>query len=155
MAASFSGHGRAGAEQIEPVWVARGEAHQRVAPSEPSPRHIAGELFSTLREVDLIGCPSEEMQMFAVFRFSAVLLLGISATSVFAAPFYERPEDPAQFLIGSQSFGVEQQATDNFLLPADQVLGHVAWWGGLVGSQRETQTSRPFVVRLFASSGGG
>jgi hypothetical protein len=95
--------------------------------------------------------------MAGVSRFAAVLLLLLtfSATGAHAAPFYERPADPSQSLLGSQSYGIEQQTVDNFSLPTDQVLGHIAWSGGLVGSQRETQTSRPFVVRLFTSSGAG
>jgi hypothetical protein len=94
--------------------------------------------------------------MVGVSRFAAVLLLiSLSTTSIHAAPFYERPADPSQSLLGSQSYGIEQQTADDFSLPTDQVLGHIAWSGGLVGSQRETQSSRPFVVRLFTSSGAG
>jgi hypothetical protein len=87
----------------------------------------------------------------SVWAFLFVFIL--SATHVHGAAFYEQPVDPSQFLLGSQSFGVEQQVTDNFALPADQVLGHLTWWGGLVGSQREAKTSRSFVIRLFNSSG--
>jgi hypothetical protein len=93
--------------------------------------------------------------IWTVATMLALLFAPSPARSATSSPFYVRPFAPSQYVLGSGiGAGGSQQVADDFVLDADQTLGHVEWWGGIFGGNRtETQTSRSFVIRLYASAG--
>lgn len=73
----------------------------------------------------------------------------LAATETFAISY-----DASQFVLGSNSGGLEQQVADDFLLSHPSVMQNIEWWGGVFGQGLETQSYRSFDVRLYKDFGG-
>jgi hypothetical protein len=83
-----------------------------------------------------------------------VVWLADSASAATGATVLNRPFDPSQFALGSNT-GNEQQVADDFALGSGNSVGHIEWWGAITGNlQTETQSTRAFILRFFTDSAG-